>query len=178
MSQNSPQQTHPCPAYHLCQCHWAPKPITFIQIKSDQFCQLNQYYLFTELITHGLLLIHFQVRQFSYFLNFISPYKRPQYFQAKAQQRSLVVMPKNAPLCKKQGRSCIIKACICTHYKPAQHHARLTLPRTSTGSLELRSTGLTLSPVSMPPTGERLSKMASNFSFSSAYMSHTTHKHS
>lgn len=48
-----------------------------------------------------------------------------------------------------------------------------TLPRMSTGSLELSKTGLTLSPVSMPPTGPRLSKMASNFIFSSGWKKKT-----
>ena len=43
----------------------------------------------------------------------------------------------------------------------------LTLPRTSRGSLEFMRTGLTLSPDSKPLTGKRLSKIPSNFAFSS-----------
>lgn len=44
---------------------------------------------------------------------------------------------------------------------------RITFPNTSRGSLELIKTGLTLSPESRPFTGDRLSKMPSNFPFSS-----------
>lgn len=45
----------------------------------------------------------------------------------------------------------------------------LTLPSTSRGSFEFMRTGLTLSPESRPLTGRRLSKMPSNFAFSSTY---------
>lgn len=93
-----------------------------------------------------------------------------------AQGRFLVVKPKHAPILE-------VKMYLFDLYIPlplqtyACHPSHLTLPRTSTGSLELRSTGLTLSPVSMLPTGERLSKMASNFTFSSGYTTRVTHKH-
>lgn len=55
------------------------------------------------------------------------------------------------------------------HAMPFVLHVTPTLPRMSTGSLELSRTGLTLSPVKMPPTGPRLSKMESNFIFSSCW---------
>lgn len=48
----------------------------------------------------------------------------------------------------------------------------LTLPSTSSGSLEFMSTGLTLSPESRPLTGRRLSKMPSNLAFSSTWREH------
>lgn len=53
------------------------------------------------------------------------------------------------------NRSCVC-VCVCR-----------TLPSMSTGSLELSRTGLTLSPVRIPPTGPKLSKTESNFIFSS-----------
>ena len=44
-----------------------------------------------------------------------------------------------------------------------------TFPNTSRGSLEFMSTGLTLSPGRRPLTGNRLSKIPSNFPFSSGW---------
>lgn len=43
----------------------------------------------------------------------------------------------------------------------------LTLPRTSRGNFEFMRTGLTLSPESKPFMGNKLSKIPSNFAFSS-----------
>lgn len=45
----------------------------------------------------------------------------------------------------------------------------ITFPNTSRGSLELIKIGLTLSPKRRPFTGARLSKMPSNFPFSSGW---------